>query len=128
MIPGDAAEALVVTVSRCRAAGSGYHAFPLRQSTRSLCGAVFGSLAVAVRRGDALLTADARAAAIRLAFVPAAFGVLFSASRPGQDERRNESERKVSHDRYYSRSRCESSFRLAANSYFGERRELAGCA
>lgn len=105
VIPGDAAKSLAVTIRRCRAAGSGYHAFPVRQSTHALRRAVLGSLAVAVRRGHALLAARARAAAIRLAFVPAAFSVLFGASEPRRDERRKKPERKVSHERYYTLTR-----------------------
>src|SRR5437762_972196 len=49
MIPGDAAESHILAINGCRAAGSGHHAFPIRQSTHSLCGAALGSLAIAVR-------------------------------------------------------------------------------
>ena len=98
MIAGDAAKSLILAINGCLAASSSHHAFPIRQSTHSLCGAALGSLAIAVRGGNALLAAHARAAAIRLAFVRAAFGVLFSATEPRRNECREEPERCASHD------------------------------
>jgi len=98
MIAGDAAKSLILAINGCRAASSGHHAFPIRESTHSLCGAALGALAIAVRGGNALLAANARAAAIRLAFVRAAFGVLFGAGLPRQNECREEPERSASHD------------------------------